>query len=465
MRRNHRLRLGVATVATLTLCISAVPGVTAGPALAARDGGRDESRAFPSQDQVDRAKADAARKAQEVGEIKGRLLLANQRLEQAALRAEQASEAYNGAMWALEQAKQRARQARADAARAKRTVAGQRDSIGALVAQTYQAGGDLTALNAMMTADGPQGVLDQYSAFQGASTSLQADYGRFAAADALAQLFERQAAQAQAEQTRLAGKAKQARERAVSAAESAQVEAGEIAEQKNRLIVALAKAQNISVSLAQERQTALEEIARKRAEERARRAAIAAARTEARAQAQAAAKAQAARAAAEKAQNRKENRKKDRRHNGGGSTPAPSPTPPPPPPPPPPPAPNPPAPSGGAEQAIRYAKAQVGEPYQWGAAGPDSWDCSGLTMKAWGSAGRYLPHYTVAQYDAGTPISVAQIRPGDLVFWSSNGSPSGIHHVAMYIGGGQIVHAPRTGRPVTVESMYYWVPPDFFVRV
>ncbi len=86
-------------------------------------------------------------------------------------------------------------------------------------------------------------------------------------------------------------------------------------------------------------------------------------------------------------------------------------------------------------------------------------------MKAWGSAGKYLPHYSVAQYDAGTPVSVSDIRPGDLVFWSSNGQPSGIHHVAMYIGDGQIIHAPRTGRPVEIDSMYYWIPPDFFVRV
>jgi cell wall-associated NlpC family hydrolase len=86
-------------------------------------------------------------------------------------------------------------------------------------------------------------------------------------------------------------------------------------------------------------------------------------------------------------------------------------------------------------------------------------------MKAWASAGTYLPHYSVAQYDAGVPVSVTDVRPGDLVFWSSNGQPSGIHHVAMYIGNGQIIHAPRTGRPVEIDDMYYWIPPDFFIRV
>jgi cell wall-associated NlpC family hydrolase len=114
---------------------------------------------------------------------------------------------------------------------------------------------------------------------------------------------------------------------------------------------------------------------------------------------------------------------------------------------------------------LDYARAQVGEPYQWGAAGPDSWDCSGLTMRAWQTAGISLPHYTVAQYYAGTPISAGELRPGDLVFWSSSSSPDGIHHVALYLGDGMIVHAPRTGRDVTVESMYYWVPPTHFSRI
>ncbi len=86
-------------------------------------------------------------------------------------------------------------------------------------------------------------------------------------------------------------------------------------------------------------------------------------------------------------------------------------------------------------------------------------------LGAWGAAGVSLPHYSVTQYEAGTPISASSLRPGDLVFWGSSGSPSSIHHVAMYLGGGQIIHAPRTGRPVSVESMYYWTPPNFFARV
>jgi cell wall-associated NlpC family hydrolase len=85
-------------------------------------------------------------------------------------------------------------------------------------------------------------------------------------------------------------------------------------------------------------------------------------------------------------------------------------------------------------------------------------------MAAWDRGGKYLPHYSVAQYEQSTPISSSQLRPGDLLFWGSNSSPGSIYHVALYIGGGQMIHAPRTGRPVTQESMYYWIPPNFLAR-
>jgi peptidoglycan DL-endopeptidase CwlO len=465
------------TLVALALVGSAVPAAVGDP------GGTGDARenAFPSQDRVDDAQARVAQKARDVGVIKARLLLANQRLEQAATRAEQASEAYNGALWRLEQARQKYRAARREADRAQRTVASQRNRIGALVAQSYQEGRDLSALNAMMSADGPEGVLDQYVAFQGASTSLEADYKRFSAADSLAGVFEAQAKQAKAEQVRLADRAERAKDLAVSAAESAQSEAARVAVEKDQLIRELARAQNISVQLARERQAALEEIARRRAEERARLEAIEAARTEARAEARARAQAAADERAATAARPTTRHRARPASKAPASKAPAskapaseapgtrtppvrtPTPTPPPAPP-----SGQPsgqPSPRGGAEQAIRFAKAQLGEPYQWGADGPSSWDCSGLTMKAWASAGTYLPHYSVAQYDAGVPVSVSDVRPGDLVFWSSNGQPSGIHHVAMYIGNGQIIHAPRTGRPVEIDDMYYWIPPDFFIRV
>ena len=296
--RRLQLATPLATV-TLALALTVGLGVAAVPIASGDPGGGtgDGAGAYPSQDQVDRAKARAERTAHDVGAIKGRLLLANQRLDEANLRAEQASEAYNGAMWHLEQARVAYRQARADAANARRTVAAQRDRIGGLVAQSYQNGGDLTALNAMMSADGPEGVLDQYTAFQGASTALQADYQRFAATESLAQVFESKARHAKAEQVALAAKAEEAKAAATASADAAQSEASRIAAEKDQLIRALAQAQHISVDLARQRQSALEEIARKRAEARAR--------AEAAAQAKAAAEAAARQQAADEAAARK----------------------------------------------------------------------------------------------------------------------------------------------------------------
>ena len=123
-----------------------------------------------------------------------------------------------------------------------------------------------------------------------------------------------------------------------------------------------------------------------------------------------------------------------------------------------------PTPTGDAAAAITFATAQIGKPYRYGASGPSSWDCSGLTSAAWEAGGKSLPHYSVAQYTQSTRITAADLQPGDLVFWGSSSSASSIYHVALYIGGGQIIHAPRTGQNVGLESMYYWRAPNFFAR-
>lgn len=98
--------------------------------------------------------------------------------------------------------------------------------------------------------------------------------------------------------------------------------------------------------------------------------------------------------------------------------------------------------SGRAATAIAYAMAQVGKAYVYGGTGPNGFDCSGLMLRAWGAAGVSLPRTSGEQYGAGTPVSVSQLQPGDLVFYYS-----GISHVGMYIGNGMIVHAanPRSG--------------------
>jgi peptidoglycan DL-endopeptidase CwlO len=109
--------------------------------------------------------------------------------------------------------------------------------------------------------------------------------------------------------------------------------------------------------------------------------------------------------------------------------------------------------SGRAGAAVQYALAQVGDAYVYGATGPDAFDCSGLTMMAWAQAGVSLPHSSSGQQGYGTPVSQSQLQPGDLVFYYNP-----VHHVGIYIGNGQIVHAanPSTGvRVDSVNSMPY----------
>ena len=106
-----------------------------------------------------------------------------------------------------------------------------------------------------------------------------------------------------------------------------------------------------------------------------------------------------------------------------------------------------PAPNEAAQTAVDAALSQLGKPYQWGAEGPDRYDCSGLTLWAWARAGVSLPHNSGMQYNATTRVPRSDWEPGDLLFF---GSP--IHHVAMYIGNGQMVEAPYTGKNVRVVS-------------
>jgi cell wall-associated NlpC family hydrolase len=103
--------------------------------------------------------------------------------------------------------------------------------------------------------------------------------------------------------------------------------------------------------------------------------------------------------------------------------------------------------SGRAGIALKFAFKQIGDRYVFGAAGMQYWDCSGLTMRAFRTAGVSLPHSSAAQSRMGKPVSRSQLRPGDLIFF---GRP--VSHVGIYVGGGKMVHAPRSGSRVKVAS-------------
>lgn len=105
--------------------------------------------------------------------------------------------------------------------------------------------------------------------------------------------------------------------------------------------------------------------------------------------------------------------------------------------------------NSNAAKALRYALAQVGKSYVYGAAGPSAFDCSGLTMRAWGTAGVGLPHSSRAQQGSGMRVSEADLAPGDLVFYYSP-----VSHVGLYLGNGLIVHAANPAAGVRVSPLH-----------
>lgn len=103
--------------------------------------------------------------------------------------------------------------------------------------------------------------------------------------------------------------------------------------------------------------------------------------------------------------------------------------------------------SAAGKKAISYATEQIGKDYVWGAEGPDTFDCSGLTMRAWESAGHPIPRTSQEQWRQLPHIDIEDMRPGDLIIYHEDAS-----HVGMYLGDGAIVHAPRPGRQVTLAG-------------
>ena len=119
--------------------------------------------------------------------------------------------------------------------------------------------------------------------------------------------------------------------------------------------------------------------------------------------------------------------------------------------------------AAGVQGAVtRFALAQLGKPYLWGATGPDAWDCSSLTMTAWAAAGITLPRTTFQQVLTGSPVtSTAGLQPGDLIFTAGlDGTPSSPGHVGLFLGDvagvPSLIHAPRTGRTVEIQALSAW---------
>ena len=419
--------------------------------------------AYPSDDEIDQARTAEDAAGDAVAAVEQRLADIAGRLDDLQVSAARAVEAHNGARVALAEAEQAERAATQAASSAAAEAEVARDHFGRLAAAAYRTGGPLSTVGFVLEAETEEDFFDGAAVLRSVTQTQGSVYERrqqtfdaAAAAAARAQeaLDHRRAAQRAAREAfDDAVRAVEDQSRALASAEA----------DHDALVAELAAARGTTVELERQRQAGLQA---EQAAEREREALATAA------------------ADAESEDVGSEPVVGEDVPAAGTSVapepvappapamaPAPAPVPVPAPAPPPAPAPAPapapvPAPSASAAQrAIDYARAQLGKPYQWGAAGPDAFDCSGLTMRAWQAGGENLPHWSVAQARAVTRVSYANIRPGDLVFWSDDGQASGTYHVGLYIGGGKMIHAPRPGKVVEVQSVFYWRTPSFYGRV
>ncbi|HEX6918685.1 MAG TPA: NlpC/P60 family protein [Actinomycetes bacterium] len=383
--------------------------------------------AYPSAQQVERSKARVADTAARVGQVEARLATAKARAAELATGVARAVEAYNGARYRLDQAVQAAELAQQRAAAARGEVTAAQRRLGRFAAAAYRSGGDLQGLTAFLSATGPRDLLDRASAIDKIGASRQHALDDVQAARVVADVLQRRAGRTVTARQHAADAVEQSKRAAESALAEQQRAVADIAAQREQLVHLLAAARNTSVRLERARQAGLE---RERAEraERARQAELrrqAAARAEARRKAEQAGRDSGSGSSGAGATGSP---------GGGGSS------------------------SGtasGAARAIAYARDQLGKPYVWAADGPDSFDCSGLTMRAWERGGVSLPHYSVAQYEQSRQVALADLRPGDLVFFGSDKTdPGSIYHVGLYIGGGEMIEAPYTGENVRISSIW-----------
>jgi cell wall-associated NlpC family hydrolase len=291
----------------------------------------------------------------------------------------------------------------AEAARDDAAEAAAQEAVGALAAQQYRDGGppQLAGFEGLLTARDPRGAELAAQAAQGVAEQARGTLEQAVTAAATARAADAAAQQANRDAAEATAKVAAARAAAQQQLAAQQAQVAALDAQHTTLLAGLATAQRVALQLAEARAQAL-------AAQAARLAALAAL-----------AKQQAA---------------------------APAPRP------------------GDVSSVLAFARSALGLPYVWGGAGPNDYDCSGLTMRAWQRAGVDLPHFAADQYADSHPIGYRDLQPGDLVFWSHDGTPQGIYHVALYTGDDTIIEAPRTGDVVKTASLWIMGTPDYYAR-
>ena len=436
MRRRGTIRTGLTAIAACALLVL--------PQMA---------QAAPSEEEIAAAQAAEEAAKMSVAQIEVKLAEVSASAATATQNAQIAGENLNEANIALAEATATATQASAEADAAEAAFQEGKQQIASVAQAAYRGGGGtLDSLAPYLDSDGLRSVETKQAGINSFSSSAEAKMQNVAALEQVAKVTRDAANTALASQQAATDEVQARTDAANQAAAAAQNEAAIVAAQRSAYVQELATKQNTTVDLINQREAALE-AERQEAARIAAEQAAAAAEAQRQADAAAAAERQAAAdaAAAAQASSSSSSSSDDEDDDDGYSYSAPSYSYE---------EPSYSAPSysggGGASTAIATAQSYLGVPYVWGGESYGGVDCSGLTMLAWESAGVDLPHLSRAQYSYGTHVPIGSMEAGDLIFWSSNGTQSGIYHVAIYLGGGQMIEAPTFGVPVRITGVYSW---------
>lgn len=464
MSQNKRSRAFRSTVAVVlvSMVLSANP-------VAFADG--------PSQDDINKSKQKEASTSASIASLEARLATLKANTENATMKAQIATEDYLQSLDALNKAKAATAAARAKATAATKQTHQARKSLSDVVVQTYQDGGNpFDIVSPYLTGRSLGDIASQKAALDRAGENTDAKLQKVQALQSVATTMEGIAAQKESAQRTATQKTEATKNAAQAAANAAQAAQSQATSQRANLISQLAAQRNTTVALETQRQEQLEQAEQNRKNEEARKqaqqaAAQAKAKEEQEKQNEAKAKETASptpsqpdpqpsqTATPEPAPSQTTTPEpapspSETSQPAPEPEPAPSPTPTPEPDPEPEPDPTP-APSGGADVAIAKAYTFIGVDYVWGGESYSGVDCSGLAMLSWAAAGVSLTHSSRAQYWEGTHVSLDSVQPGDLIFWSSDGSAGSIYHVAIYLGNDQMIEAPTFGVPVRVTGVRY----------
>ena len=420
MRRETKRR-GIRAI-SVTALFASLAAATPGIALAA-----------PSDEEIARAREAENAAKMSVAQIEVELASVKSEAEVALQKAMSAAEELNGARYSLEQATQTARQAQADADKAKADYEAGKREIASIAQTAYRDGGSsLDSIAPYLSADGLRTVETKQATLNSFSASANVKMQKVAALEQVANVMNDAAIQAQAKQAEATAQVETRTAAAQSAANNASNAQAMTAARRDALVAELARKQNTTVELINQREAELEAQRQAAAAEAARQAAAAeAARQQAAAEAARRAREQQnsyTPAPAPAASYDDDDDTPSRGGGGGGN-------------------------SDAAAGAIAWAKSKLGAQYVWAGEGP-GYDCSGLVTMAYRSQGIYLTHWSQAQYSEGTRVPVSQAQPGDLIFWNWDGG--NIDHVAIYLGNNQIIEAPTFGVPVRITSIYGW---------